>query len=342
MIETAPRVSVLRQQIIDEAIKALRLRPNAWTRAAIGLALSRPAHRFSQIAAEFDRRVSAVGLVEAARWALEVFRTQLQVSFGGPVPKEGPLLIATNHPGSVDGLAVAASVGRADLKMVVSGLPFLRSLPHAARHLIYVTLDPHQRMGVVRGMVRHLRQGGAVLIFPSGRVDPDPDVLPGAEEALSSWSPSTGVVLRALPETKVLTGVVSGVLSAVHLRSPIVRLGRELRQRQLLAEWLQMIRLMMVEAGESITARLTLSEPVAGAELAASGQGAREITQALIQKARALLSEHLSSARRAAKSEPGPRCAEAGLAGFIRSGLPSPGNGDQSGRARGEPMHPAG
>ncbi len=292
MSELGDRVQLLRRQITDEVIKALGMTPAAWTRAVLGPVLYRPATRFSEIAAEFDRRVGEVGLVEAARWALEAFRTQVQVCLSGAVPQEGPLLIASNHPGTVDGLAIAASVGRPDLKVVASGLPFLRSLPQAAQHLIYVTLDPHQRMGVVREMIRHLRAGGAVLIFPSGRVDPDPEVLPGAEEALSAWSPSTGVVLRALPETRVLTGVVSGVLSGIHLRNPIARLRRELRQRQLLAEMLQVIRQMLAESGETITARLTLSEPVRGLDLGAPGREAQALTQALIQRARAVLRQH--------------------------------------------------
>lgn len=292
MSELGDRVQLLRRQITDEVIKALGMTPAAWTRAVLGPLLYRPATRFSQIAAEFDRRVAEMGLVEAARWALQALRTRVQVCISGLVPQEGPLLIATNHPGTVDGLAIAASVGRPDLRIVASGLPFLRSLPQAAQHLIYATLDPHQRMGVVREMIRHLRGGGAVLIFPSGRVDPDPEVLPGAEDALSCWSPSTGVVLRALPETKVLTGVVSGVLSEMHLRSPIARLRRELRQRQLLAEMLQVIRQMLAERGETITARLTLSEPVRGVDLGAPGREAQALTQALIERARSVLQQH--------------------------------------------------
>lgn len=297
MSDLAERVQVLRRHITDEVIKALGMTPAAWTRAVLGPMLHRPATRFSLIATEFDRRVAEGGLVEAARWALEQFRTRVQAYLRAPVPQEGPLLITANHPGTVDALAIAANVGREDLKIVASGLPFLRSLPQVACHLIYATLDPHQRMSVVRDMIRHLRRGGAVLIFPSGRVDPDPEVLPGAEEALSTWSLSTGIVLRSLPETKVLTGVVSGVLSAIHLRSPIARLRGELRQRQLLAEMLQVVRQLLAESGEVITARLTLSEPVRGVDLGAPAREAHALTQALIQRAQALLRQHLLASR---------------------------------------------
>ncbi len=298
MSDLTARVEVLRRQIADEVIKALGMRPNDWTRATLGRLLFTPTHRFSLVAAEFDRRVAEDGLAEAARWALARFRTSVEVSFRGPVPRQGPLLIAANHPGTVDGLAIAASVGRPDLKIVVSGLPFLRSLPRTARHLIYLTLDPHDRMAALRRVIRHLEGDGAVLIFPSGRVDPDPAVLPGAEEALKTWSPSTGLVLRTLPQTQVLMGMISGVLSAVHLQNPIARLRKELRQRQLLAEMMQVIRQMLAEGGEILTARLTLSAPIVAEELMRPGQGAREVTQALIQKAQSLLCEHLGSAGR--------------------------------------------
>ncbi|MEW6569302.1 MAG: hypothetical protein AB1449_14300 [Chloroflexota bacterium] len=150
MSELAARVQVLRRHITDEVIKALGMTPNGRTRAVLAPLLYRPATRFSHIAAEFDRRVSEEGLVEAARWALNELWARVAVSFRAAVPPEGPLLIAANHPGTVDGLAIAAAVGRPDLKIVASGLPFLRSRPRPAEHLIYAISDPHQRMGVVR------------------------------------------------------------------------------------------------------------------------------------------------------------------------------------------------
>ncbi len=295
MSELAAKVQVLRRQSTDEVMKARGLTPNGRTRAVLAPLLYRPATRFSEIAADFDRRVSEEGLVEAARWALGALWAKVVVSLREAVPQEGPLLIAANHPGTVDGLAIAATVGRPDLKIVASGLPFLRSLPRTAQHLIYATRDPHQRMGVVRAMVRQLKQGGAVLVFPSGKVDPDPAVLPGAEEALNTWSPSAGLVLRAVPETKVVVGVVSGVLSERHLQHPIVRLGREIRQKQLLAEMLQVIRQMLTQTGEMLTARLSLDVPVAASQLMRHNLGAADLTQALVQRARALLREHLAA-----------------------------------------------
>ena len=37
-------------------------------------------------------------------------------------------------------------------------------------------------MSLVRDVARHLRAGGAVLTFPAGHNEPDPDVHPGADD----------------------------------------------------------------------------------------------------------------------------------------------------------------
>jgi hypothetical protein len=56
--------------------------------------------------------------------------------------------------------------------------------------LIYI--DPHAPINIsgVRSMIRHLEFGGSVLIFLSGRVEPDPAILPSAHQALQNWSQS--------------------------------------------------------------------------------------------------------------------------------------------------------
>ncbi len=289
------KVRQLRTHITDEIIKILGLPPSGWSRSLLGPLVFAPAQRFSEIAAEFDQRVADCGLPDAARWALGEFRTRVDVALQGEVPSEGPLLVASNHPGIVDGLAIAASLKRRDLKIVASGLPFIRDLPTTARHLIYTpqVTQTHGRMAVVRSAIRHLEQGGALLIFPSGQVDPDPAVLPGADRALENWSPSVGLILRAFPETQVLVGIVSGVLSASNLRNPLSRLRGELRQRQLMAEFLQVVRQMLRLRAETLNARLTLRRAEAVEQLAGLRQDARQLTQGLVGTAQRALADHL-------------------------------------------------
>ncbi len=290
------KVRQLRSHITDEIIKILGLPPSGWSRSLLGPLVFPPAQRFSELAAEFDQRVADHGLPEAARWALGQFRTRVEVALQGDLPSTGPLLVASNHPGAADGLAIVASLKRSDLKIVASGLPFIRDLPTTARHLIYTpqVAQTHGRMAVVRSAIHHLQQGGALLIFPSGQVDPDPAVLPGADLALERWSPSVGLILRAIPETQVLIGIVSGVLSPSNLRNPLARLRGELRQRQLVAEFLQIVRQMLRLRAETLNARLTLCRAGAVEQLACLRQDARLLTQDLVGAAQNALADHIA------------------------------------------------
>src|SRR5215208_3711940 len=94
------------------------------------------------------------------------------------VPREGPLLIAANHPGLGDSLALFATIPRTDLRVVAAVRPLLDALPNTSRYLLTVAEASPGRFGLVRAATRHLRDGGAVLTFPGGRIEPDPAVLP--------------------------------------------------------------------------------------------------------------------------------------------------------------------
>jgi hypothetical protein len=193
----------------------------------------------------------------------------------------------------VDGLAIVASLERTDLKVVATDIPFVRGLPATARHLIYISLEPHARAGALRSVIGHLRDGGSVLIFPSGNVDPDPAVLPGAERALDGWSRSLDLIMRSVPETRVLLTIVSDVLLPALVRNPLTRLRTELRDRQKLAEFLQVSMQMLLRWGPALTARLSLSEPLRALELQAEEAGLTP-TRALVENAKRLLAEHIA------------------------------------------------
>lgn len=291
--ERNARVGELRRAIQEEMVKVLGLMPSAWTRLFLGPVFWPPAHRFASVAAFFDRTVAESGLQVAARWALTQFATKLRVHRRGEVPSEGPLLIASNHPGTVDGLAIAATLDRPDLKIVASGLPFVRGLPSTGRHLIYISREPHGRAAALRSMIRHLRDGGSVLIFPSGNVDPDPAVLPGADQALDGWSRSLDLLLRSVPETRVLLTIVSDVLLPSLVQNPLTRLRKEIRDRQKVAELLQVSLQMLLRRGPALTARLSLGEPL-GAEELQSRMPGESPTRVLVQNAKRLLADHLA------------------------------------------------
>jgi hypothetical protein len=217
------RISDLRRSLTDDLMRLLGLPKDGISRHVLNPFLWPPATIFSKLADHFDHMVEQFGLSEACQWALSKFAQDAEVKGGEHIPGEGPLLIAANHPGTIDGLAIASYVPRSDLKIVITGIPFIQNLQSTARHLIYATFDPHERMTTVRSIIRQLEGGGSLLIFPTGTVDPDPDVMPGAHEALEQWSPSLDLILRKVPQTQILVTIVSGVLKPSFLSNPYYR-----------------------------------------------------------------------------------------------------------------------
>ena len=284
-------IEALTQFITDEIFKLFKASPHSWARRTFGPLFRLPTHRFAQVACTFDRYVAEFGFREAARRILPVFAQAFEARNVEAIPQEGPLLITSNHPGTCDSLVIAASIPRPDLKIVVTGVPFIQGLRNAAENLIYTTRDVHERMMVVRSAIRHLQDGGAVLIFPTGTIDPDPALSPQAVQDLGKWSPSIEIMLRHVPQTRVMLSIVSGVLSARWRWHPLVRLmGDDLKQRRV-AEFLQVIQQMIFPNSVPVTPRLTFSNPLTTADLASMGQG---LLGGMIEHARCLLEDHLA------------------------------------------------
>src|SRR3990172_5681553 len=250
----------LTQLLLDETIQALGLRAGRLSRALIRPLVYRPANRFARLGVIFDRYMANGGFPAAARWALESHQVQVRLRDLGSVPNSGPLLVTSNHPGGMDCLALAAGLGRSDLKIVASGMPFLRNLPEVARHLILVSRDgAHARMSALRESIRHLEEGGALLIFPRGRVEPDPAFFSEAESSIEEWSPSVRILLDSVPGLKWMGAVVSGVVSNRAPEPPILRRKQGLTGRQLLAEFYQIARQVMSPAWFQQTISLSLA-----------------------------------------------------------------------------------
>ncbi len=222
--------------------------------------------RFAEVAATCDRLVAEEGLVAAARWTLSRLSTGLRVEGAEAMPPAGPVLIVANHPGSVDALALAASSGRDDLRILTWPMPFLEYLPHVEPHLISAPAEQARRAGAVREGIRHLQQGGALLLFAGGRLEPDPATMRGAEAELSRWSRSIELFLRAVPEATVVPAIVSGVLAQRYVRHPVTWLRRGRLPRQRMAMVLQFVQQMR---GKRIplVPRVGFGAPLRGADL---------------------------------------------------------------------------
>jgi len=286
--------------IIDEILIALKQPPHGVVRRLIGSLLKLPARRFAVLMAEVDRRVAQNGIVDATQWLLTQIVTGLDARGTENIPASGPLLVASNHPGAYDIVALIASIGRDDIKIIASGVPFTRSLIATSPHLIYVNPDdlgaPDQ-MVAIRAGLRHLQDGGALLIYPTGIVDPDPDISTGLEETLQTWSGSLDIFLRRVPQTCVVPAIVSSVLSKRYFNNPLVKIPKTEWEKRKLAEMIQVSRQMIANRPIDLTPRLTFGEAARGEMLRDSEGG---YLPAIIARARRVPREHIQQTTDAA------------------------------------------
>ena len=205
--------------------------------------LLRPcARRFALLALEFDRRVGEQGLAHGSAWLAHRMAAGTQVSGREHVPAAGPAVILANHPGMTDTVALLASLAsRPDLRVIALDRPFLRALPNVSRRLILVPERDVGRMGVVRAGVKHLQQGGALLTFPAGEIEPDPARYGrlNALESVNGWSKSFVLFARRMPGTRFIPAIVSNVVSPDALGHALTFLRHSVRDKQRLAAALQ-------------------------------------------------------------------------------------------------------
>jgi hypothetical protein len=296
---TPPHATVgeLRRAISTEILVAAGLPRNSPLQPLLRPLVWPPAQRFSRLAAEFDRRVAVSGLTSAVRWALDRFVEGVRVVGEEHIPAAGPVVVASNHPGSYDGLLIASALARDDLKIIVSDVPFLRHLVASAPHLIYTTGDARVRMAVTRESMRHLEAGGALLVYATGQVDPDPALLPGARESLQDWSLSLPLFLRRVPEAALVVTIVSGVLAPSCFRHPLTRLRKSQRQRQFLAEFIQIGQQVLFDRRFPLTPTVRFARLLRAGDVGAgdgwAGPGGRStgVMEAILAHAEKLLSE---------------------------------------------------
>ena len=277
------QIEVLTRVCVDELLDACGLGGVSRGRRPLGLLSRMPAKRLARQVATYDEIVGESGLAAGGAWALGRMARHVEVQGRKNVPPEGPLLLVANHPGLADALALFATVPRRHLRVVAAERPFLAALPNTSQYLIPVSeASPTKRFEAVRIATRHLKRGGAILIFPGGKIEPDPAVLPGAAEALGRWSESLDLFARLVPGLTTVPAVVSGVLSPTALRNPLTFVRRRPRDREWLAATLQ----MLTPALRNVTTRVAFGQPVHAEDLPD-----RTVREAVLEEARRLI-EH--------------------------------------------------
>jgi len=201
----------------------------------------RPAGWLAEILARIDDQLNETSLHETAARALNSLSDGLDLHINEPVPASGPLLVVANHPGLTDIFGVIASLKRDDVKIVAQQKSFMRVLRNISQHMLTIEPDSTFKLKVIREIIQALNDGMAVIIFPSGRLEPDPAIMPGAVESLRGWSDSIGVFLNKVPKTQLLPVLVSNVLTEKAFNSNFAKLGRNPKRRQQLAMAVQFI-----------------------------------------------------------------------------------------------------
>lgn len=140
--------------------------------------------------------------LDFARLALDVLGVSVRAEAEGfeGVPATGPLIMVANHPfGALEGLVLAKALlpVRPDLRFLANYM--LAAVPEL-RELIF-SVDPfggdgaqRRNMAGLRQAVRHVGEGGALVVFPSGTVS---HLQPSRREITDpTWQSTVGRLVR--------------------------------------------------------------------------------------------------------------------------------------------------
>ena len=237
-----------------------------------------PARRLATLLVQLDQDVANGGLSAGAGNLLAGLIRDYRVDPPEAIPREGALLVASNHPGAYDLLILVASLGRDDLKIISSDIRILRHLPSVAPHFIPISEDPRRRMAAFRAGLRHLLDGQALLLFPRGDVEIDPALSPEAFQGIDRWSSSLELYLRRAPETQLIIAIVGGVLSARWFNNRLVRLWKKAEQRQKVAEIVQVAEQLVLSRKPSLRPKVLFSPPLVFPQAGGPGELMRTLT----------------------------------------------------------------
>ena len=246
-----------------------------------------PARKFAHQMVEYDTAVGNTNLAEASRCTMQrLYVGDVRVHGLENIPSHGPALFLSNHPGMADTLSLFASINRTDLKIIALHRPFLENLGNITKQLFFIDDGHAKRMNAVRQVSSHLRNGGSVLTFPAGEIEPDPFVYTGALESLNTWTDSAGVFIRFAPETKIVPVLVSGVVWQKAAAHWLLRFKKTRFEREKLAAALQLLALIMRDARPN-TVHVQFAKPITMQDSGSNDTTA--IHQAVLERMRELI-----------------------------------------------------
>ena len=225
----------------------------------------RPGQIFAHQMSDFDSMIGVHGLVNASRLTIKHYVRDLCVFGMDRVPTSG-FLALSNHPGMADTLSLFSALNRPDLHIIALGRPFLDAMPNLSKQLFYLRDESASRVAFMRQVSSYLRNGGAALTFPAGRIEPDPDVHAGAVESLQTWTDSVGVFIRLAPETPILPILVRGVVWKKAAYHWLTKIKKTKEEKNRLAAALQLLAYVMLKV-KPVSVRVQIGKPVYASDL---------------------------------------------------------------------------
>jgi len=285
----------LANDLVFELNKSLGFRKDGLAQPFLKPLVWKPMMRFSELATVFDHRVVNEGWQKASAWFITHFVDKVKALGSELLPKEGPLVIAANHPGAYDSLVITSHIPRDDVKIISSDIPFVKKLPDTSKHMIFSSPNSHDRMNAARSALRHLKNGGTLLVFARGTMDPDPAFMPGSEVELTRWTSSLGLFLRNVPQTKLAVSVISGVLSPKYINHPATMFRRGRVNKQRLSEFFQVMYQLLAPGKLMVSPNLSFGSPVTLDDLGVDDRrDIDKITAKVIKKAQEQFQFHQS------------------------------------------------
>lgn len=123
-----------------------------------------------------DNHMAGLSKEQFAQKLLDIMGITItgEAQFEHRVAKQGPLVIASNHPfGGIEGVILCLILGRLRPDLKVLANQGLKLFPELQEYFIFtnpLTEKNPKNTPSIRNSVRHVKNGGALLIFPAGRV----------------------------------------------------------------------------------------------------------------------------------------------------------------------------
>jgi hypothetical protein len=281
-------IKTLSHSLIEEVIGALGLPKNAFFHRLFWPIFSAVTTRLAFLGVSFDRITQEEGVPQAAKWMLQHFCSKVTVVGSENIPTKGPLLISSNHPGTVDGVVILSQLPRNDIAWLVGQIPFFAHLPSASSHMLFVSKHDHaSRINALRRGINHLRNGGALLDFGAGHFEPDPAFSSESQTMMDQWMEGAGFFMRHVPELQILPTIVSGVISPAWANTRFRFLRKKQVDRLRIINFAQVIAQLLSPGKYLVAPSISFAPPFTLEDLKGL-----EAMPAVISKEKELLKEH--------------------------------------------------